>query len=167
MTLSLEEMERRLKNLEEEVRITRDIEEIKQLHYRYVNGIFLGKWDDLLDCFSENSVFGDPKDEQGPGPGILRGKSEIVKWLKEAGQGGHIDRVGGFVVHPLITIDGNKAKGNWLLYMLMSYNLTGQILFWIQRIYDAEYARENGEWKFSLLKMTTRLGPPGPPYEGT
>jgi hypothetical protein len=117
----------------------------------------------------KNSTFGEGPSEGRPqgGIGLLKGKTEIVKWLKESGQGEHIDRVGGFVVYPIISVDGDKAKGNWLLYLMLSYHLTRQSLFWLHRIYNAEYVRENGKWKFSSLKMTQRLGPPGPSYEGT
>jgi hypothetical protein len=168
MALTMEEVAKRLEGLEKEAKVSRDILEIMQLQHLYVNGIFLGRWEDLDACFSENSTFGEPREEGAPegGPGQMKGK-EIVEWLKSSGQGGGIDKVGGFVVQPIISVDVDKATGSWILYMLYTYEVTGQTLFWIQRTYDAIYARENGKWVIHNLVMKSRLGPPGPPYPGT
>jgi hypothetical protein len=154
--MTLEEIEKRL-------RVVEDVEEIKQLQYRYMNCVIFAKWDEIMDCFAEKSAI----DFQGWEP--TKGKTEIAKIFKEGLSKGHVGREGDFVVHPIISVDGDKAKGNWLMYMMWSYRLTGQSLFWAQGIYDAEYVRENGQWKFSFLRWRARLAPPGatPPFEGT
>ena len=73
----------------------------------------------------------------------------------------HVGKEGDFEVHPIISVDGDTAKGNWVMYIMYFYPRTGQSLFWVQGIYDVDYIRENGEWKFKYLKWRERLGQPG------
>ena len=155
--MTLEEMEKRLKETEKRLRVYEDIEQIKQLQIRYVNALTYIKWDDLLDCFSEDSSV------DVVAGGLVKGKAEIAKLFRETISKIHIGKEGIFCVHPLITVDGDKAKGNWLMYMMYAHHRTWQSLYWIQGIYDAEYAKVNGKWKFSHLQWRPRLEPPGPP----
>jgi ketosteroid isomerase-like protein len=160
--MALEEMEKRLKatqealkDLEKRVRVTEDIQEIHQLQRRYVNALICTEWDDCADCFAENAKIDvylhDP----------VKGKAAITKWFKEELSVTHAGKEGDIVVHPIISVDGDKAKGKWLLYMMYAYPRTGQSLFWVQGFYDMEYVRENGTWKISLMKWTERMGLPG------
>lgn len=41
------------------------------------------------------------------------------------------------------------------------YPRTGQSMFWIQSLFQPEYVRENGSWKFSAVRCQERLGIPG------
>jgi ketosteroid isomerase-like protein len=160
--MALEEMEKRLKatqealkDLEKRVRVTEDIQEIHQLQRRYVNALICTEWDDCADCFAEDAKIDvylhDP----------VKGKAAITKWFKEELSVTHAGKEGDIVVHPIISVDGDKAKGKWLLYMMYAYPRTGQSLFWVQGFYDMEYVRENGTWKISLMKWTERMGLPG------
>jgi SnoaL-like domain len=58
-------------------------------------------------------------------------------------------------------VNGDRAKGKWLLYMMYCYPRTGQSLFWVQGFYNMEYVRENGKWKISYMNWTERMGLPG------
>ncbi|OGP53636.1 MAG: hypothetical protein A2Y65_04795 [Deltaproteobacteria bacterium RBG_13_52_11] len=160
--MTLEEMEKRLKTtedalkkLEKRVNVTEDIQEIHQLQRRYVNALICMEWDECSDCFAENGKIDvylhDP----------VKGKAAITKWFKEELSVTHAGKEGDIVVHPIISVDGDKAKGKWLLYMMYAYPRTGQSLFWVQGFYDMEYIRENGTWKISLMKWTERMGLPG------
>ena len=100
--MNLEEMEKRLRTLE-------DIEQIKQLQARYVNCLINTEWDELLDCFS---VDGDVDLHSG----YARGKEAISKLFREKISVTHIGQEGLYEVHPVISVDGNRAKGSWLLY---------------------------------------------------
>jgi hypothetical protein len=64
-------------------------------------------------------------------------------------------------VQPEILIDGDRAKGKWLLCMMYAYPRTGQMLFFVQGFYENEYVRENGKWRISLMTWTERMGLPG------
>ena len=160
--MTLEEMEKQLratqealKVLEKRVRVTEDVQEIKQVQRRYVNALMCTQWDDAADCFAENAKIDvylhDP----------VKGKAAITKWFKEELSVTHAGKEGDIVVHPIISVDVDKAKGKWLLYMMYAYPRTGQSLFWVQGFYDMEYVRENGTWKISLMKWTERMGLPG------
>ena len=75
----MEEIEKRLESVEKELHLYKDTEEVKKLHYRYVNSLIKNNWDNLLDCFSENCIadFG-----QGSEVGrIYEGKAAITKLL--------------------------------------------------------------------------------------
>ena len=159
---TLAEMEKQVEALEKEAKLARDIQEIRGLHYRYVNGMFFGRWDEVIDCFAEEGL-----DEDGK----PISKEEMGKRLKTMGIKGNIDRQGGYSVHPAIEINGDKARGRWLLYMLMSYRLTQQLMFYLQKIYEVEYTRENGKWRIYNMKLSHRQGPQPPDggfyYPGT
>jgi len=187
MSLTLKEMAQKLETLETEVRLARDIQEIEQLQYQYVDSLFMFKWDELEEVFAKDAgMGGPPPDADLPealkmshtDTALATGPKAFTKALREQAKAGNLDNSGGFVVHPTVAVDGDMATGHWVLYILISYRLTGQLLFFLQRTYDPVYVRENGEWKLKELNMSmNRLGPEmakgadgmplAPPYPGT
>jgi len=160
--MTLQELEKQLKEtretlnqLQTRVRVTEDIQEIQQLQVRYVNALMCAEWDDAADCFADNAKI----DVYLHKP--VTGKAAIVKWFKEELSKTHAGKEGDVCIHPIITVDGDRAKGKWLLYMMYFYSRTGQSLFWVQGFYNMEYVRERGKWKISLMNWTERLGLPG------
>jgi len=160
--VTLEEMGKRLKAVEDalkemkkSVRVIEDIQEIQELQSRYLNALMCTEWDDAVDCFAENAKI----DVYLHKP--VTGKAAIDKWFKEELSKTHAGKEGDFVVHPIIHVNGDKATGKWLLYMMYFYPRTGQSLFWVQGFYNNEYVRENGKWKISLMYWRERLGLPG------
>jgi len=160
--MTLQEMEKQLKatqdslrKLEDRVRVTEDIQEIHQLQRRYVNALMCTEWDDAVDCFSDNAMV----DVYLHKP--ISGKKAIEKWFKEELSKTHAGKEGDVCIHPIISVEGDKATGKWLLYMMYFYPRTGQSLFWVQGFYNMEYIREKDEWKISLMNWTERLGLPG------
>lgn len=148
--MKLEEIEKRLKVLE-------DVEEIKKLHYHYLNCLTKVDWDKLFDCFTDNAVL------NVGAHGVKRGKAEIIPLYRNVFSKGHVGKEGNFVVHPIITVEGDKAKGSWLLYIMHLDPAQEKALDWAQGYYDMEYVRENGKWKISYMGWQRRLGPPPPP----
>ena len=75
------------------------------------------------------------------------------------------------LIQPVISVDGDKAEGHWIMYRLNYYfkGPSGQVvkLFGpsVQRRYDCEYIKENGTWRFSRLKFTDPWPGPDPRYE--
>lgn len=158
---SLEEMSQRFEEMEKRLRVVEDIEEIKRLHRHYANCFMTGKWEEVLDCFAESC-----KAVMGGGAVVYDGKKAIEKHFREEVSQAHIGKEGDVLVHPIISVDGDQAKGEWLFYMMYFHPKTYQSLFWIQGFYECEYMRENGKWKFSLFSWSPRLAPPGcPPNE--
>jgi hypothetical protein len=152
--LYLEKMEKRLKVVE-------DIEEIKKLHIYYVDMLMACNWSEVMDCFAENAGV-----DIGGGTIQAQGKEAIEKLFRGHIAKHHVGKEGDVLIHPIISVDGDRAKGSWLLYMMYYHPQTFQSMFWVQGYYNCEYIRENGKWKFSLFKFKTRIFPPGvPPTE--
>ena len=156
--MSVEELEKRLKTME-------DIEEIKQLQYNYINNLITTNWDDLIDCFAKDGAV-------DLHTGFAKGKEEITKLFKEKIALTHIGLEGLSVIHPIISVDGDKAMGSWLLDTKFSkphkIHLTPpdsgivDAPDWMQGYYEMEYVRENGKWLISQLKWRRRLKSPRP-----
>lgn len=175
--MTLEELENKLKETErrlaatenalsemtEKMRTVNDIEEIKQLQYRYLNAVIEADWDKVMDCFAEDAIFHTFLTKEDH-----KGKAAIDKWYRENVALNHVGKEGDFLAHPLISVSGDKATGNWLMYMMYCFPRTGQSLYWVQGYLDMEYTRENGKWKFSSFQWTERMGLPGsgPPPRG-
>ena len=143
-----DEMEKRLKAIE-------DTEEIKKLHYRYINCLNFARWDELIDCFAEDSTLdlGEGSEEGR----IMKGKAAIAKAFNQMSSY-HLAREGYAVVHPIISVDGDTATGTWLSYFMNVLSRGEEPrLHWMQGVYDCKYVRENGKWKFSLLKWRSHL----------
>lgn len=160
--MTLEEMEAQLKAaqssilaLEKRVRAAEDIQAIHQLQRRYVNALICTEWDVTTDCFAENGVIDVYLHDK------VEGKAAIEKFFKEELSVTHAGKEGDVLVHPEIVLEGDEAKGKWLLYMMYAYPRTGQALFWVQGFYDMRYVRENGIWKISYMSWTERMGLPG------
>jgi hypothetical protein len=151
----LKETRDALKQMETRVRVTEDIQEIQHLQVRYVNALMCIQWDDAADCFADNAKI----DVYLHKP--VTGKPAIKKWFKEELSKTHAGKEGDVCIHPIISVNGDRAKGKWLLYMMYFYPRTGQSLFWVQGFYNMEYIRERGKWEISLMNWTERLGLPG------
>jgi hypothetical protein len=131
--------------LAEKIKVLEDIEEIKKLHINYVYLLCDLRWDDMLDCFAENATM-ELMDQ-----GVRKGKKEIsdtfhnvlAKMIKRTD--GH------FAGQPVISVDGDKAKGYWILYLFFAE----PEVKWIQGRQDCEYVKINGEWKFISVKFTS------------
>jgi ketosteroid isomerase-like protein len=134
---------------EQKISILFDTEEIKKIQYRYVNALTFGRWDEAMDCFTEDAVT-DMK--RG---GITRGKKAITKLFKEGISQGHGHGEGSLVVHPIVNVKGDTATGEWIIYFMYSEPKTGKASDWAMGTYNMEYTRDQGQWKIS--KMTVRM----------
>jgi ketosteroid isomerase-like protein len=149
------ELEGLVKDLQARVRVTEDINEIKAVQWTYLNALMATDWDTCANCFAEDALV----DVYLHDPG--RGRENIRHWFKEELSATHSGAEGDVCIHPLISVDGDTAKGNWLLYMMYFYRRTGQSMFWVQGYYDNEYVRENGAWKISVMRWHETIGLPG------
>jgi hypothetical protein len=151
--MTIEELEKRLVNMEKRLGIVEDIEEIKKLQIHYVTLVSTAKWDEIMNCFAQNVEI----DLKG---GAFKSKDriEIEKYFKEDLSKIHVGREGLFSVNPYITVDGDTAKGTWMLLMMFFHHSTWQPVVWLYGFYNMEYVRENGKWKISYLKWRSRMG---------
>lgn len=156
--MNIAEIEKKLSLMEERLQVTEDLEAIKQVHHKYMNAFTQAKWDDAFECFAEDCVL----DVAPTGKFVVKGKAEIIKFYNEHLTNRHTGKEGDFLVHPIITVDGSKAKGNWLMYMMYPISGPDQHMVLIQGVYNAEYVKVNGQWKFSFLQHRPRIIEPSP-----
>jgi hypothetical protein len=138
--MTLEEMEKRLRALE-------DLEEIKKLHRKYISYLDNLQFEKALDLFSENATV-EVRDS-----GVHKGKKEIAEIYLGVLAKRTKRKDGHLVGQPDITVEGDTAKGHWIVYILFSE----PSVQWVQGRNDCEYVKEDGKWKFSKLKFTRTL----------
>jgi ketosteroid isomerase-like protein len=148
-------LEETVKELTARVQVVEDVREIHEIQYKYLDALMATQWDVCADCFSADAkvdvYLHDP----------VSGRENIRTWFKEELSKTHAGMEGDVCVHPIITVDGDTAKGDWILYMMYFYARTGQSLFWVQGQYDMDYVRENGQWKISYMRWKELHGLPG------
>jgi ketosteroid isomerase-like protein len=140
--MSLEDLEKRVKAIE-------DLEEIKKLHQNYINLMDNLQYETVLDLFTEDATV------EVRNSGIKRGRKEMSEvYIGILAKGRGANRYEGHMaIEPDITINGDTAKGTWLIYMLFSR----PSVQWVQGKNECEYRKENGKWKISKLKFTRTL----------
>lgn len=149
-----------LAELEKRIRIIEDTEEIRNLQIHYCNSLIKTNWDDVIDCFSDDAVV-------DLHAGFCRGKEEFTKLFKETICLTHIGQEGNFAVHPIISVEGDTAKGSWLQYIQFAQPRklkprptilsSDQAPNWMQGYYEMEYKKVDGKWKISSLRWRCRL----------
>ena len=139
-----------LAELEAKVRELQDIEEIKKLQHIY--GYYLDNrlGDQIIDLFSDDTELVDIG-------GVYLGKEGVKKVFKRFG-GGPIP--GEMQLHameqPVIDVDpdGRTAKGRWRIIWSRTQKIEGELkALWAQGLYENEYIKENGKWKFKKLVL--------------
>jgi len=143
--MSLEELEGRVKAIE-------DLEEIKKLQRRYMSHLDKLEFGEAVEMFSEDAT------AEVRNSGVKRGKKEIADIYLGILAQRKVRYDGHMVGQPIITVEGDTAKGTWIVYMLFSK----PSVQWVQGRHDCEYVKEDGQWKFS--KLSSRApSPPSPP----
>ena len=139
--MSLEDLEKRVKAIE-------DLEEIKKLHQNYINLMDNLQYEEVLDLFTEDATV------EVRNSGVKRGKKELSEvYMGILEKRGTTRLEGHMAIEPDITVDGDSARGAWLIYMLFSK----PTVQWVQGKNECEYRKENGKWKISKLKFTRTL----------
>ena len=163
--MTKEELEKKVATLEKRLQALEDAEEIKKMHTEYIYNLSNWQFDEMAECFTEDA---DEEIHQGH---RHKGKAEIKEKVFDEFKKHPPQKGGHMLVQPVITVDGDKAEGHWIMYRLNYYfkGPSGQTINMfgpsIQRRYDCEYAKEDGKWKFSKLKFITPWPEPDPRYE--
>jgi ketosteroid isomerase-like protein len=129
------------------VKALKDIEEIKNLHRDYIYAHNREDWNAMIDCFTDTAVLEVVKDK-------AVGKKEITSFFLDnvaknvRAKGSHI------LIQPVITMEGDKASGQWIMEHFLNDPFGSENVSWGQGRYYCEYVKDNGRWKFSLLKFT-------------
>lgn len=140
--MSLEDLEKRIQAIE-------DLEEIKKLHQDYINLMDNLQYEEVLELFTEDGT------AEIRNSGVKKGKKELSEVYIGvlAKKRGTTRYEGHLAVEPDISVEGNTARGKWIIYMLFSR----PAIQWVQGRNDVEYRKENGKWKISKLKFTRTL----------
>ncbi len=140
--MTLEELEKRVQALE-------DLEAIKKLHQTYINLMDNLEWEKVLNLFTEDGT-AEVRDS-----GVKRGRKELNEvYIDVLAKNRGKERFDGHMaIEPDITVDGNTARGTWLIYILFSR----PAIEWVQGKNECEYRKENGVWKIKSLKFTRTL----------
>ena len=139
--MSLEDLERRVRALE-------DLEQIKKLHQHYIDLMDNLRYQEVLDLFTEDASV------EVRNSGAKRGRQELTEvYLGLAKIRGSERYDGHMAVEPDIVIEGDSARGTWLIYMFFSR----PSVQWVQGKNECEYRKEGGRWKIAKLKFTRTL----------
>jgi hypothetical protein len=161
----LEEKVETYQELEKRVKAMEDAEEIKKMHTEYIYNLSNWQFDEMAECFSEDAEEEIHKGKKHKGKAEIKEKTFDEFKKNPPQKGGHM------LIQPVLTVDGDKAVGHWIMYRLNYYfkGPSGQIINMfgpnVQRRYDCEYTKENGKWKFSKMKFTAPWPGPDPRYE--
>jgi ketosteroid isomerase-like protein len=137
-----------LKDLEKRIQILEDAECIKRLHQNYICLMDNLQYEAVLDLFTEDATV------EIRNSGVKHGRKEIVKIYNTLAKHRGTSRFDGHMaIEPDITVDGDTAKGTWLIYMLFSR----PTIQWVQGKNECEYQKIDGKWKISKLKFTRTL----------
>jgi hypothetical protein len=143
--LTLETLEARIARLEAEVtdlRVLKDVEEIKRFHRRYVRALADREFGTLLDFFDDAAVV-DMRTH-----GEKRGKGQIAEHF--APLPGAIAEGSGYVLSsPVITVEGDRATGEWTWHRLLPPDASPG--GWLEGRYRCAYVRRDGAWKFASM----------------
>ncbi len=135
--MDLEELAKRVQAIE-------DLEEIKKLHQKYIDLMDNLKYKEVLDLFTEDASV------EVRNSGVLKGKEGLTDiYINKLGRRTARSE-GHFVIEPDITIEGDTARGTWLVYMLFSK----PTVEWVQGRNEAEYIKVGGKWKIKSMKFT-------------
>jgi bile-acid 7alpha-dehydratase len=135
-----------LMELERRIRALEDIEAIKNLKAKYWRAIDTKQWDELAETLADGVV---------ADLGVIKpaDKSAYVQFMKDTVDRGSI--VGIHQGHnPEIEITSDMtAKGTWELYNhLVDLETNKPLIF--TALYHDEYAKEDGQWKIKVTKVT-------------
>jgi hypothetical protein len=138
----VDELQGRLGRLE-------DIEEIKQLHRRYIRKLADRDWDGMADFFTEDAV------TDIRWHGRTEGKEELVRDVFDELHAIVKSADGYILSSPVIELEAgsDSAHGVWTWHRhICDFRTTGGMMRvwgpWLEGRYRCEYARVDGQWLF-------------------
>lgn len=121
-----------------------EIEQIKQLKYRYFRALDTNDWESFAACLSADCTA-----EYGDGEYSFDGRDAIVAFMsKNMSADSFLSMHNGH--HPEISIasDGKSATGTWYLQDAI-LDLSNNVRLYGTGIYHDEYVKSDGEWQIS------------------
>jgi hypothetical protein len=141
-----------VEELEHRIRVLEDIESIKKLKAMYCYLVDAEKWDELYTHFADAA-----RVDFGPF-GSFEGHEGLKNFF-----GGVVAGSLSFAMHmvhdPIIEIKGNRATGKWYFEVPATARAENRAV-WLAGMYEEEYVKEAGEWKFDLIKAKFNYATP-------
>ncbi|MBN1239193.1 MAG: nuclear transport factor 2 family protein, partial [Gammaproteobacteria bacterium] len=148
----------RVDRLAREVERAESVRHVKRLQETYAQYSQFGLWDEMAALFAEDA-------ELIRGNDRVRGRDAIGEYFLESfGNGRHGLPDGGLhtqlVFRPLINLsaDGRAALGRWWEWSMIGR--FGGDAEWAGGIYENEYVREDGVWKFARVHYHPMIAGP-------
>jgi ketosteroid isomerase-like protein len=146
------DLEARVKQLEAKLQEMTDREAIRDLRYRYHEYINEGKFRDIASLFTDDSEL------DFAHLGKAKGRAEIQKFFAGIGGDGaaadpnrpRITWVKQFIHNHVIQLHGDHGHG---FSYLEAKPIYGGEAFLVAARYDDDYAKRDGEWKFSKMGL--------------
>lgn len=144
-----EDLETRINKLEA-------VEEIKNLHARYVYAM-----DSISSCSDDHldrilDLFSDPFEAEYVGFGVFKTKKELRRYLETARD--NVIATCHSSTTPLIEAEGDHAFGTWYFFGPATLRTPdGPAALWEQGKYEARYAKVRGKWKMTYFKVTMMM----------
>ena len=148
----------RVDRLAQNIERAESVRDVKRLQETYAQYSQFGLWDEMAALFADDA-------EMIRGNDRVRGQAAIADYFLETfGNGRHGLPAGGLhtqlVFRPLVNVsaDGQSARGRW-----WEWSMTGRFggdANWAGGIYENEYVRDDGVWKFARVHYYPMLAGP-------
>ncbi len=132
-----------LEMLRAEVAALRDKDAIVTLQTAYGYYVDKAQWDEAADLFARDATL------EIAARGQFRGQDRIRAYLHALPPLAHGTVFNHMQLQPLITVDGDRAKGRWRAIMEVGF-VDAEALCG-EATYENDYVREDGVWKIAKL----------------
>jgi limonene-1,2-epoxide hydrolase len=139
-------------SLEDRIAILEDIEAIKKLKARHC-----AVADDNHNLEEMTKLFVPDGIWEGEGIGKHQGHAAIRALYQRFQE--RISFSQHHVTNPIIEVDGERAKGTWYLFGPFTLR-RGNRAMWLAAVYEEEYVKISGEWKFQHVRAIGRMAAP-------
>ena len=132
-----------MKDLEKRIQALEDLEAVKKLHQKYIDLMDNLRYPEVLDLFVDDATL------EIRNYGALKGKEGLTEvYINQLGRR-TVRSEGHLAIEPDITVDGDTARGTWLVYMLFSK----PSVEWVRGRNEAEYVKVDGKWRIKSMKF--------------
>lgn len=158
LTARVDTLTRQLDEARAQLQRLDDVKQIEKLTRTYGYYIDKGLWSQVVDLFARDGAV------QMGGAGIFKGRKGVDQLFAQRfgsgiGRGAGQDGLPAGVLfnHPQfqgvvdVDPDGKTAKGRWRTLAQVAW--FGRLAIWNEGVYENEYVKEDGIWKFRFMKF--------------
>ena len=156
--MSAQDYEAKIRGLEinlevqqKQIQKFQDILDLQELHSNYAYLLLARDWEKIVALFSEDAVAILHKRGRFVGkPAITEiFKNVVQNNSKGKGRDSHV------AMQPVIHVDGDKARAQWLMFVVSTDPETNREIIIQHGRHEMEYVRINGQWKIKYMLFTS------------